>query len=142
MKKRIQRLLDYTLAKKHHAFRRSDKPELALEFKKRQLSPMERAVERLVWVLNNEEPVLLPDERIVFTRTIGEIPSIWTEDEWQAVESAHYIHESGRVCNICPDYAATIARGLEGRRADILASLKRVRKAGDQDGEVFLKGII
>lgn len=142
MNDRIQRMLAYIQSKKHHSFRQSVRLNIATEFRERGLSHMERAVERVIRVLEAEKPVILPDERILFTRTICEIPPIYTQEEWEETQTKHYIHELGKVCNICPDYATTIHRGLEARRLEILDSLERCRARGDFEGQVFMEGLI
>ncbi|NMB12146.1 MAG: pyruvate formate-lyase [Firmicutes bacterium] len=141
MNDRIGRILEYIQSKKHHSFRQSVKLDFATEFEERQLSYTERAVERLVRVLDAEQPVILQDERIVFTRTVSEIPPLYTEEEWEQIKATHYIHEAGAVCNVCPDYATTIRSGLENRRQEISDSLEKCKARGDIEGQVFLNGL-
>ena len=59
-----------------------------------------------------ETPVLLPDERICFMRTVKVIPDVFTEDEWQEIKSKHFIHELGYLSNLSPDYESVIRSGL------------------------------
>jgi pyruvate-formate lyase len=138
MNNRIEKILNYVLDKKHHQFRQDIDLELAGEFSKNNLSNMKRATERLVRFLQNERPVILPDERIVFLRTIKKIPEIFTESEWVDIKHDHFVHEAGRVFNINPDYATTITIGLEAKRKEVLESLKNC----DAEGEEFLNSVI
>ena len=69
--------------------------------------------------MDAETPVILPGERIVFTRTLTQIPDPYTPEEWNEIKSKHYIHEKGTVCNISPNYAYTIRHGLEARKQEI-----------------------
>ncbi len=51
---------------------------LAKEFEKEGTDPVERETRRLCQVLEQEKPVVFPDERIAFTRTVTNIPEIFT----------------------------------------------------------------
>ena len=44
-------------------------------------------------LLRAEEPIILEGERIVATRTITRIPSVFTEAEWAEIKAAHTLHE-------------------------------------------------
>jgi len=72
-----------------------------------------------------ERPVILPDEKIVFMRTVENIPECFTEAEWSEMKRERFIHERGYISNLCPDYETLIGSGLLSLydRAD--ASLKR-----------------
>lgn len=123
MNDRICALREYIVQKKHHKFLRDLDENLAEDYAERGLSPAERMVERLVTMLAEELPVILPDERILYTRTIRKPPDIFTQEEWKELKSKHYLHEQGFVCNISPDYATTIQSGLESRRNEIQSAL-------------------
>lgn len=128
MNNRISKLRTYILDKRHHQYRRTLQElginDLCVRFEKENISPVTRASECLSELLAKEEPVILEGERIVFTRTITEIPDIYTPAEWEAIKQNHYIHERGTVCNISPDYAYTIRHGLEARKQEIQDRLK------------------
>lgn len=92
-----RKLLDYIVLKKHHQFRK-DYPELNRlcdEFKAQGLSPKERMTRRFELLTHLETPVLLPNERIAWMRTVKRIPDCFTEDEWAEIKKTHYIHELG-----------------------------------------------
>lgn len=116
-------LLTYITDKKHHAYR-NDFPQyahLAEEYKREGLDARERMTRRFELLSSLERPVLLPDEKICFMRTVKTIPDCFTEDEWDALRREHYIHELGYMSNLSPDYEGVIADGLLARRktADI-----------------------
>lgn len=72
------KLLDYIVSKKHHQFRR-DHAEyvcIAEEYKKLGLSPKERMTRRFELLSSLETPVLLPDEKICFMRTVKNDPRL------------------------------------------------------------------
>ncbi len=146
MNKRIEKLRENVLHKRHYEFRQSISKTILSDFtaslKVRNLSDMQRVQERLTWVLKNEIPVILPDERIVLTRTITRIPEIFTEDEWTVIKKEHYIHESGRVCNINADYGYTIEVGLEKQRREVSDSIKTQKAKGNPEGVEFLEAVI
>lgn len=142
----IQWLLDYFVVKKeHHKYRRNmqlDKYVLAEVFEKENLSPMERAVRRFCYVLSQEEPVVLSDERICFLRTNGVIPEIFTEREWEKIKKEHFIHESGKVCNICPDYSLLIDSGFEKKKEQINKKTEEFTLEGNMEAVEFLQGTL
>lgn len=111
-------LLDYIISKEHHKYRK-DYPQferLCDEFKANGLSPKERMTRRFELLTRIEEPVLLPDEKIAFMRTVKNIPDCFTEDEWEEIRSEHYIHELGYMSNLSPNYEDVIKEGLLERR--------------------------
>lgn len=112
----MNELLQYILAKKHHAFRREVDWDLASEYAARALSPQERMCDRFERLCAAETPVLLPGERICFLRTISNLPEIFTEEEWKEIHARHYIHERGYLSNLSPDYEGVIRTGLLERR--------------------------
>ncbi len=146
MKPRIKLMLDYVFQKKHHQFRQEINEEildrLTFSFKEQDLHDIRRAQKRLSWMLDNEVPVILPEEKIVITRTVAKIPEIYTPEEWAEIKKGHYIHELGRVCNISSNYGYTIEVGLEQRRKEIIQSIEIQSAQGNQQGVEFLKAAL
>ena len=97
---------------------------------------------RLAAMLRAEQPVILEGERITLLRTVRAPPPLFTEAEWAAIRERHFIHELGFVCNISPDYASTIARGLDARRAEAAGRLEACRASGDAEGAAFLEAVV
>ena len=66
--------------KKHHAHRQPavDPYLLAEKFREENTAPQQRSVERLLFVLQNETPVVFPGERIAFLRTVPVLPELFT----------------------------------------------------------------
>ena len=123
MNERINYLKTYILDKQHHSQRRTLQSvgldKLSTSYALHGLSPVERATACFAASMDAETPVILPGERIVFTRTLTQIPDPYTPVEWNEIKSKHYIHEKGTVCNISPNYAYTIRHGLEARKQEI-----------------------
>jgi formate C-acetyltransferase len=105
-------LLEYIIARKHRQFRHQVDWDLASEFKAKKLSPGERMTERFRRICAEETPVFLPDEQICFLRTVENLPDIFTADEWVEIKSNHFIHESGYISNLSPDYEGMIRDGI------------------------------
>jgi len=126
-------LRDYIFQKKQHAFRREHPclEGLAQEYASLGLEPPERMTRRFELLASLETPVLLPEEKICFLRTVKTIPGCFTKEEWDEIRKAHFIHESGYISNLCPDYATVISKGL-------LA----VRETADEYGKRIIDAII
>ncbi|NLB43186.1 MAG: pyruvate formate-lyase, partial [Clostridiales bacterium] len=137
----LEKLQKYLIGKNHHQFRRTTK-ELGLDrlnesFAENNINPVKRSALCFSRLLNEELPVILPDETIVFTRTISDVPAIFTTVEWERIKNDHYIHELGTISNISPDYETTIKVGLESRRQEIKNKIKNQNL--DLDGITFLE---
>lgn len=120
MNERISFLRNYIFSHQHHQFRHSAE-ELGLSNMGNQmaaegLSFQLRAAKRLALMLAAEEPIILSQEKIVVTRTIIELPSIYTENEWKEISATKYLHEKGDVCNISANYAQMLTDGLGKKR--------------------------
>lgn len=127
MNERIRAMRDALLAGEHHRWREpvdlAHDEAFTADLASRGLSPVLRAGARLADVLDRERPVIWPDEQIALMRTVTSVPQILTPAEWSQVAATHRIHELGAVCNVCPDYATTIADGLLGARQRAFAGL-------------------
>ena len=117
MNERIKKLREYIFDKHHHSLRRTAEEAglsgMAEEMRAAGMSYQMRAAMRLKRMLEAETPVLLPEERIAVTRTIKDIPSIYTKEEWDEIARTHYLHEKGDLCNISPNYEAMLRKGLD-----------------------------
>ena len=111
-----QKLFDFIVNKEHHQYRHTVDWHLAEEYAARGLSPIERMADRFERLCREERPVILEGEQIVFLRTVANLPAIFTEEEWAAINQKHYIHELGFMSNLSPNYYGTIAAGLLEKR--------------------------
>ena len=112
MTERIQQLKEFQWERKHHAWRIEAPGEAGLPYRNKAFSDGMRTAIRLRLALDLERPVLAPGELIAFTRTVPNLPMIYSEEEWNAIKKDHYIHENGNVSNLSPDYGKVIATGL------------------------------
>ena len=108
----MEKLLDYILAKKHHAFRVDYTENLSEIYSKAGMTPEERMADRFERLTKAQTPHIIPGEQIVFLRTTKQIPDCFTEDEWKEIKSKHFIHELGYISNLSPDYSKAIEKGL------------------------------
>ena len=139
MTPRISELKTYIFDKNHHAFRQqpvADKEALAREFMRAGVSPMRRAVRRFVWMMQNERPVLLKNQRIAFLRTVPVMPELFTAEEWADIRKTHFAHELGRVFNVNGNFALLLKQGFGGRRQ---AALLRLKQPCTQEQKEFLE---
>jgi hypothetical protein len=108
------KLYSFILNKQHHAFRREVTEDFAAEFSAKGVPFAERITARFEKLMAMQEPHILEGELIVLLRTTGKPHDVLTEAEWAAYRAEHgYVHELGYTSNLCGDYAALIATGLE-----------------------------
>lgn len=131
----------YIVEKDQKKYRKAktDSHEKAQEYEKRGLSDLERAADRLAYMLEQETPVVYPDEKIAMIRTVPVIQEIFTETEWEKIRKDHYIHEQGKVCNINPSYEMLIRCGFDAKRAEIEEELK---KGGTEEKTRYLQTLL
>ena len=113
-----------------HRKEKQDPYTLAEEFSKEGLDDVTRAVRRLEYMLENEEPYVYPDEKIALIRTVPTVQEIFTKQEWEEIGKDHYIHEQGKVCNINPRYSILLDSGFDAKREEIKAQLEKETDAG------------
>ena len=148
-------LKDYIVNRKHHQFRKDyeEHSNLSTTYKELGLSPKERMTRRFKLLAGLETPVLLPDEKICFIRTVKNIPDCFTEDEWAEIKGKHFIHELGYMSNLSPNYERVIASGLlaERENADeygkriidaILDLTSRYQKKAIEEGKMELAKVL
>lgn len=107
-----KKVYDFFVNKEHHSFRRTVDWNLADEYAEKKLTPIERMADRFQRLCNEEKAVITENEQIVFMRTVSNLPDIFTDKEWEAINKSHYIHELGFMSNLSPNYYDTIATGL------------------------------
>lgn len=145
MRSRIQRMKEFFVTeKKHHAYRQSvsDSYRYAREYEKEGLDDLERTVQRLERVLEEEVPVVFPDEWICMTRTVVTIPEIFTAEETETIKKNCYIHERGKVCNINVDYTKLFHTGLPEKKKELEERKKYFEKKDLQKEAVYETALI
>lgn len=145
MTPRIEKLKDFfVVQKKHHAYRqeKADPYRFARVYAAEGLGDLERTVRRLKGVLEEEIPVVFPDERICLMRTVCTLPEIFTEEEFQEIKKHHYIHEQGKVCNINVDYTKLLDTGLEEKKAELIRLQNKFQEEGREDAAEYESALI
>ena len=138
MIERLKKIREDCLHRRFGRYRQDVELSFAEEFSKKGYSVPVRSVMRYKLLLEAEKPIVFAEERIAITRTIKKIPSIYTEEEWKALNEKYECFQDYYMCNIITDYGYTIERGLGGRLAEIDASMERVQREQDQEGIEFL----
>jgi formate C-acetyltransferase len=119
-----QRVLDLRAAiaeKRHRKYRVDKVPNVARICDEEGLDWPHRASRLTRVMCEAERPVILPGERIVFTRTIPEVPLYYGVDEWKELFRGHAMHESGIISNICADWGLLLREGLLKWKEAIIA---------------------
>ena len=143
MTDRIRQLKRFFITDQAHHARRmppGDAFAAAERFNREGLSDVQRAVERLKHMLRLENPVIFPDERIVFTRTNPTVDSLFTREEMETIRRTRTLHEHGEVCNINVDYTLLLREGLLARREGLQARANVMRKAGQTAQAAYMDG--
>lgn len=136
MTDRIRRFLNDSNNKVHHKYRKSFDTSLVEQYRSLK-TPTERMAKRLELVLASETPVVDKEAKIVLLRTIHDIPSIFTDEEYEAIHKEHYFHENGYLSNVCPNYAKVIKIGFSGVRALI----NERYDSADADGKLLYDAV-
>ncbi len=126
MKKRLERLKECVRAGEFMRFRQSELPNLRQECERENLSWMRRAARLTRRQCQAERIVIEPDERIVFTRTIPGIPTIYSPQDWSTLTAGRTLHELGPISNVCADWGMVLSQGLLGRKQVALATRERL----------------
>ena len=140
MNERLLLLKNRMRAGEHKSLRQAHAIELLSECANEGLS-WPRRVARLVRRQCEAEHVLItPEENIVFTRTLPDVPPVYPVDEWAHLTASRTLHELGPVSNICADWGLLLSQGLLGRRE--VAMVTRLRAMDDPQALEFLDSAI
>jgi pyruvate-formate lyase len=84
-----------------------------------------------------ETPVILPDERIVFSRTVSAVPPVYRPEDWTQITANRTLHELGPISNICADWGMVLSQGLLRRRQ--VAEASQLQFSSDPRATEFLE---
>jgi len=121
-------------------YRTTVAPDVLAECESAGLSWMRRAARLTRRMCEAQQPVIEPDEQIVFTRTVSEIPPIYTPQKWHELTSGRTLHELGPISNICADWGMVLSQGLLRRREIALAT--RATMASSDEAAMFLDAAV
>ncbi|MCL6431169.1 MAG: pyruvate formate lyase family protein, partial [Anaerolineae bacterium] len=140
MNQRLEEMKDRVREGYHRRWRQDVVPDVLAECEAENLSWPRRAARLTRRMCEAEEPVILPDERIVFTRTVRSVPPVYSPDAWAELTRGYTLHEFGPISNICADWGMVLSQGLLGRRQIALAT--RERLTGDPEAIEFLDSAV
>lgn len=137
MNQRLEEMKYRVREGEHHSVRRSAPIRILEECEAENLSWMQRAARLTVRQCEAETPVILPGEKIVFTRTLpAAIPALYSAEEYAQVTAGRTMHELGPISNISADWGQTISQGLLGRKQVALEKLQHCQD--DPEAAEFL----
>ncbi|MBO7680323.1 MAG: hypothetical protein J6S75_11695, partial [Thermoguttaceae bacterium] len=142
MTPKLERLRDWTWLQKDSAERIDvDWSGLPLQSES---SRCKRAAICLAAILQaeSEHPFIHPDERIVLTRHVRNLPKRYSDEEMAELRKTAYFHEMGVVFNLSPNYGATLAAGLDARQEEVLSRRETALREGDTEGIEFLDAVL
>ena len=113
---RVMKLRQAIAKGEHKKFRTTPVPDAAGMCEKENLDWPHRAARMTKIMCEAEKPVILPGEKIVFTRTIPAIPLYYSQEQWKNLFQGHAMHESGVISNICADWEMVVEQGLAARK--------------------------
>ena len=141
MTDRIRELRAFFIERKaHHALRQPpiDAYEMAERFHRENTPALERSVSRLLYMMENEKPVVFPEERIAFMRTIPVLPELYTKEEIAELKKTHWLHEQGEVCNINVDYRMLMTDGFDAKRRELRKRAAQFAEEGEAEKQHYL----
>ena len=137
---RLARMKTRVREKDHDRFRDSDSIDVLGECDEERLSWQKRAARLTRRMCEAQTVVIHPEERIVFTRTVRSVATLYSEGQMRTLTTGRVLHELGPISNICADWSLLLSQGLLGRKAAALASLERF--SIDAEAVEFLESAI
>ncbi len=110
MKQRLIELRERTRDGHFARYRQAKSPQLVEECDAEGLSWSARRARLTKRMCEAERAVIEPDERIVFTRTLRDIPEVFSSAQCAALTEGWTLHEGGNVNNVCADWGLAIAK--------------------------------
>jgi pyruvate-formate lyase len=137
MNGRLQALRERVRNRGQAAERTTPTPDVLSECLTENLSWTQRSARLTRRMCEAERPVIWADEQIVFTRTIPEVPPIFSDPELATLTRDFTLHELGPISNICANWGDVLADGLLARRQ--IAQAARQRLSADPESVEFLE---
>ncbi len=138
----IESLKKFLLEKKQTAFRHHVDWDAILPSWKNDRDAQAAVILKHVLEEESKNPVFLPNERIVLTRTCENLPERYPDAVMKKFREEAYFHEKGVVFNLSPNFEDTISVGLDAKRAEAAARRERAVKEHDFEAVSFLDAVI
>jgi formate C-acetyltransferase len=113
---RVMNLRDNAAKGEHRKFRTGRVPDVWKACDESGLDWPRRASRLTKMMCEAEMPIILPGERIAFTRTVPAVPPYYSPEQWEEKFAGYAIHESGIISNICADWGLLLRDGLAKRK--------------------------
>jgi pyruvate-formate lyase len=127
MNKRLEAMKQRVRDGEHRGLRRSEPISIVEECEAENLSWIQRAARLTVRQCEAETPIIGPDEKIVFTRTLpAAIPPLYPPQTYARITAGRTLHELGPISNICAGWGMVLAQGLLKRRQVALETRSRL----------------
>jgi pyruvate-formate lyase len=123
-------------AGEHHFHRVTDTIDVRAECDAEHLTWPQRAARLTRRMCESQKVVVEADERIVFTRTVRKVPSLYSDANLKEITAGRTLHELGPISNICADWGMVLCQGLLARKQIAMAT--RQRLASDAEAMEFL----
>ena len=91
-------------------------------------------------MLDEETPLLFPEQTILFLRTNPTLQALFTEEEKEALAAEFRLHELGELSNICVDYTRFLNVGFPGMRSRLEAQKNKFVSCGQMEKAAYLEG--
>ncbi|MEN6496415.1 MAG: pyruvate formate lyase family protein [Thermoguttaceae bacterium] len=140
MDKRLDAMRQRVRDRLHAACRQTESPDLLHECETLGLSWPQRAARLTRRMCEAQRPQIEADQKIVFTRTVPQVPPLFSDVDWNERTAGHTVHELGPISNICADWGHVLSQGLLGRRA--VATATAARLADDPTAVEFLTAAV
>jgi pyruvate-formate lyase len=127
MNDRLQNMKQRLRDGAQRAVRQDSAPDVLSECQAERLSWPRRAARLTRRMCEAEQPIILPGEKIAFTRTNPQVAPIFSAEEWEQLTAGRTLHELGPINNICADWGMALSQGLLGRKRTALAAKQRTR---------------
>ncbi len=125
MNERLGRMRERVRNREQAAHRTPPNLNLIKECDAENLSWMQRSARLTRRMCEAEKAVILEDENILFTRTITNVPPVYSEAQLSELTRGRTLHELGPVSNICADWGNVLNDGLLARREKALIARKK-----------------
>lgn len=140
LSERLSEMRRRVRAGEHRHLRQASGPDVLVECEVDDLSWMRRSARLTRRMCEAEQVVIAHDERILFTRTVPAVASIYSAAQMTELTAGRTLHELGPISNICADWGGVLADGLLARRAT--AETTRARLADDAEAVEFCDAAI
>jgi len=127
MNERLEEMRRRVRDREHKRFRQAAPPDISEECAAEGLSWMQRIARLACRMCEAEIPVIEPDERIVFTRTLPKLSAVFTPDEWEKIKGSRTVHAWDMINNICADWGMVLSQGLLGRKQAAIEAKERFK---------------